>query len=132
MLSASLVPRSVSSFANIALINDSLSYLLNAREVPSNLSDDIRDSKKSTIFVPEFGPFDRVIPEMPLSGYPGHMFYVIHISAVISLSLSSLVGIILIAYLFLFGNHGKGSSELNAILSVPSFPKPSPHFCTIL
>ena len=54
-----------------------------------------------------FGPFDRMLDNMPLYGYPGLLFYLIHIPSLICLNPSSLVGITLILYLFLFGNHGR-------------------------
>ena len=75
----------------------------------SNSSTDIRGPTSPASLVPDFGPFDRVVSEMPLIGYPGPYFYVIHLSAIIGLSLSASVSFLLILYLFIFGVHGKVS-----------------------
>ena len=47
------------------------------------------------------GPFDRYIDQMPLLGYPGPVFWLIHGSALLSLITSCVVGIALICFLFI-------------------------------
>ena len=79
---------------------------LNSSESRSYSFNDIHNPTQEAIIVPKIGPFDRLLPQMPLTGYPGPLFYVIHISAVTCLSLSTLVGVILILYLFVFANRG--------------------------
>ena len=46
-----------------------------------------------------FGPFDRYIDQIPLLGYPGPIFWIIHGSALVCLITSMLVSITLICYL---------------------------------
>ena len=45
------------------------------------------------------GYFDRIIDELPLYGYPGPMFKVIHLSALTSLSISTVVSISLMIFI---------------------------------
>ena len=47
------------------------------------------------------GPFDREVDQMRLLGYPGPVFWIIHITALICLSLSMIVSVILIMFLCL-------------------------------
>ena len=46
-----------------------------------------------------FRPFDRYIDQIPLLGYPGPVFWIIHVSAVVCLTTSTLVSITLICFL---------------------------------
>ena len=57
------------------------------------------------------GPFDRYIDQLPLFGYPGPLFYAVHSLGLISLSVSVLVGIILIFYLFFWSRQNSRFEE---------------------
>ena len=61
-------------------------------------------SEISTTSLPDrvnLGPFDREVDQMRLLGYPGPVFWIIHITALICLSLSMIVSVILIMFLCL-------------------------------
>ena len=58
-----------------------------------------------------FGPFDRYIDQMPLFGYPGPVFYALHSLGLISLSVSVLVGVLLIFYLCFWSRRNQMVSE---------------------
>ena len=69
-----------------------------------NTSDFVFDNastayKHKELFDVPFRPFDRYIDQIPLLGFPGPVFWVIHVSAVVCLTASSLVSIALICFL---------------------------------
>ena len=59
-------------------------------------SSDSSDVTTSPAIIRNLGPFDRYIDQMPLMGYPGPIFNLIHILALVSLTASTLVSVLLI------------------------------------
>ena len=57
---------------------------------------DISNVTTTPAIIRNLGPFDRYIDQMPLMGYPGPIFNLIHILALVSLAASTLVSVLLI------------------------------------
>ena len=72
------------------------------------------EGNRSTLPLLSRGPFDRIVDEMPLYGYPGVLFYAIQATALLCLSLSTLFCLVLISFLCLFRKI-KERHSLNAI-----------------
>ena len=79
--------------------NESSNLFANFTE--NSLLENLSNSSFASTLSPllQLGPFDRYIEQMPVFGYPGPLFYALHSLALISLSTSVLVSVILILYL---------------------------------
>ena len=71
------------------------------------------------IIASALGPFDRLVPDLPLFGFPGPLFRIIHITALSSLSISVAVCVLLIIYLFCIRDREKPKVPVEILVSNP-------------
>ena len=102
------------STSDLPSLSENSTLGMNLSGIVLNEVTSVRD-KEQHFRVP--GPFDRYIEQIPLIGYPGPIFWIIHASALVSLTTSFLVSIALISYVCL-SHRGKDREQVTTQTTV--------------